>query len=181
MNLKVLILTTLSMMFSLQACAEERIWFWDKKFWQDKNEAKLWDRKFYNDSLIFKFCNESPKKVSIAIGYWKPCCDKGNFFVTEGWWNVEPGKCKVPFQSGGLAKLSFYLNIQVDGKSITDERFRTAEGDTGGTLGCVETNSFFLLTPQSKWGKACKKYSQEVPFVEIKEANKYNEYTFTHK
>jgi hypothetical protein len=181
MNFKVLILTTVSMMLSLPAYAVDRTWPWETEFWQDKNDATPLDRKFYSDSLIFTFCNESPKKVSIAIGYWKPCCDKGDFFITEGWWNVEPHQCKIPFQSGGLATTSFYLNIQVDGKSITDKNFRTAEGDIGGTPGCVEKDPFFLLTPNSKWGNGCKVCDKDVPFIEIKEANKYNEYTFTHK
>jgi len=181
MKFKLLILTSLTMMFSLPVFAGDYIWFWDKEFWQDKNEASPLDRKYYNDSLKFTFCNKTPKNVAIAIGYWKECCDKGKFFITEGWWNVEPDQCQVPFESGGLVTSDFYLNIQVDGRSITDQNFRTAEGDLGGTPGCVESKPFFLLTHESKWKKGCKPSDKEVPFVEIKKANKYNEYTFTHK
>ena len=170
-----------AMTFSSPVFAADRAWFWEKEFWQDKNEATPLARKFYNDLLKFTFCNKSQKIATIAIGYWKEGFGKGKFFITEGWWKVDTDQCKVPFQSGGLATLDFYLNIQVDGKSITDRNFRTAEGDVGGTPGCVESQSFFLPIHESKWKKGCKSSDKEVPFVKIKKANKYSEYSFTHK
>ncbi len=176
-----IILTTASLMITLPAYAGDQVWFWEKAFWMDRNGATPLDRKFYDDSLRFEFCNKGSKKVTIAIGYWKLFADKGNFFITEGWWNVEPAECKVPFQSGGLLSTSLYLHIQVDAQPVTDANFKTSNGDTGGIKGCVESGAFLLFTHESKWEKACKSDDQAVPFLELKNANKHNEYTFTYE
>ncbi len=152
--------------------------FWDKNW---GNAITPLDKKFYNDTLVFKFCNKSPNQVTIAIGYWKSAFDKGNFFITEGWWNVAPNQCKIPFSSGNLSYSSFYVNIQINGQSVTTSSFKTKDGDKGGTKGCVELGTFFLVKDESRWGKPCKTEEIEVPFLKIKNANQYNQYTFYYK
>ena len=172
-------LTSLGILLCLSIYSVETYaWFWDNK---EESGVTPLDQKFYNDTLSFKFCNKSPNKVTLAIGYWKSAFDKGNFFITEGWWNIAPNQCKVPFSSGNLSYSSFYLNIQVNGQSVTTSSFRTKDGDTGGTKGCVEQGSFFLVKDEKRWGKPCKTEEKEVPFLKIKKANQYNKYTFSYK
>ncbi len=170
------ILISLSIMLYIPTYAYT--WPWDKK---GENSVTPLDQKFYNDTLVFEFCNKSPNKVTVAIGYWKSAFDKGNFFITEGWWNIAPNECKVPFSSGKLSYSSFYLNIQVNGQSVTTSSFKTKDGDNGGTKGCVEQGTFFLVKAESRWGKPCKTEEQEVPFLNIKQANVYDQYTFSYK
>ncbi len=178
-----IIILSFSIIFSLPVyAAGDYIWFWEKAFWQDRNEATPLDRKFYDDSLKFKFCNTTQKLASIAIAYWKRFDDnEGDFFITKGWWKVKSGECKIPFHSGGLISSSFYLNIQVDGQSVTDKNFKTAGGDVGGTMGCVKSDVFYILTHKTKWGKGCEMDQNGVPFLELKSANKHNEYNFTYE
>lgn len=175
--IKLLIL--MSILLTMSSCAEWRPW--KKTFWQDKNDATPLDKKFYDTSLIFKFCNEKSKPVTTAIGYWKEFSDKGNFFITEGWWTVNEGECRTLFTSGGLVKTDFYLHIQMKGKNITTSDFQTGSNITAGIMKCVESSMFLLFTQESKVDKECKTGDKQVPFLEIKDANKRSEYVFTYK
>jgi uncharacterized membrane protein len=53
----------------------------------------------------FKVCNQSSESISVAIAYHDQ--DAGNW-VSRGWWNVDPGTCKVPV-AGDLKDRYYYL------------------------------------------------------------------------
>ncbi|KCZ84212.1 hypothetical protein HAD_00995 [Hyphomonas adhaerens MHS-3] len=50
-----------------------------------------------------KVCNNSPKKVSVAVGYWK-----NSSWHTAGWYNAAPHTCVVPV-GGSLTSDNYYV------------------------------------------------------------------------
>ncbi|MFZ2868627.1 DUF1036 domain-containing protein [Zavarzinia sp.] len=47
----------------------------------------------------YKVCNKTTKTTSVAVGYYDDKTPDGvenGVWVSEGWWNVEPGKCATP-------------------------------------------------------------------------------------
>jgi uncharacterized membrane protein len=51
----------------------------------------------------YKICNKTKSSVDAAFGY-----QKDGDWVSEGWWNISPGKCKTVY-SGDLEKQKYYF------------------------------------------------------------------------
>lgn len=46
----------------------------------------------------WKFCNKTPKKVSVSIVYHESSCWESNYpWVIKGWWVMTPGLCKTVY------------------------------------------------------------------------------------
>jgi len=74
-------------------------------------------------------CNDSPSRVAIAVGYK----DKEEW-VTEGWWNLQPGACE-PILTQSLNEQFYYLFA----------RDWDSGGDWGGaTPMCTQTKVFTI-------------------------------------
>ncbi len=56
-----------------------------------------------------QFCNDTAHVQSLSIGL-----QRGNDWVSAGWWNLEPGECKLPV-SGELQNRYYYYRAEVDG------------------------------------------------------------------
>jgi len=78
-----------------------------------------------------ELCNGTNVRHSVAIGY-----KSGETWVSEGWWNIEPGACATPV--GGELKLRFYyFRAEAAGHAFVDEDYAfctqsaafTIEGD----------------------------------------------------
>ena len=52
----------------------------------------------------FRFCNGTASRVGVAIGY-----KDDDEWVTEGWWNIEPGDCRSVLV-GPLASRYYYVH-----------------------------------------------------------------------
>ncbi|MCG6901209.1 MAG: DUF1036 domain-containing protein [Rhodobacter sp.] len=68
--------------------------------------------------LGLKFCNETENTQSISVGYE----DSKDGFVSEGWWNADPGKCVTPLP-GKLKTRYYYFRAEVDGGDFTGNGF----------------------------------------------------------
>lgn len=77
-------------------------------------------------------CNATDVTQSIAIGY-----KSGEIWISEGWWNADPGKCVQPV-TGNLKNRYYYVRALADGYEfqaedysfcVTQKEF-TIEGDT---------------------------------------------------
>ncbi|MDJ0824786.1 MAG: DUF1036 domain-containing protein [Rhodobacter sp.] len=66
------------------------------------------------EELGLEFCNETAETQSVSVAY-----EGDDGFVSEGWWNVEPGDCATPL-GGALKKRYYYYRTEVQGApSIT--------------------------------------------------------------
>ncbi|WP_172296922.1 DUF1036 domain-containing protein [Pseudoruegeria sp. HB172150] len=64
-----------------------------------------------------EICNETDFVQSVSIGY------KGDAdWVSEGWWNVEPGDCTTVV-GGNLQKRYYYYRAEVDGGDFAGENY----------------------------------------------------------
>lgn len=78
-----------------------------------------------------ELCNATDVTQSIAIGY-----KSGDIWVSEGWWNAEPGTCVQPV-SGNLKNRYYYLLALAEGHDFQSENYSfciqseefTIEGD----------------------------------------------------
>lgn len=79
-----------------------------------------------------KLCNESSTRQSVAVGY-----KSGDQWVSEGWWNLDPGKCASPI-TGELKYRYYYYRLLATGRDFEDEGYGfctqsaafTIEGDS---------------------------------------------------
>jgi uncharacterized membrane protein len=55
---------------------------------------------------MLKICNAYPKGVWVAIMYYAPDCEYGEW-IKKGWWRLTPGQCKIVY-GGDLADLNRY-------------------------------------------------------------------------
>lgn len=78
-----------------------------------------------------QLCNGTDTRQSVAIGY-----KSGDIWVSEGWWNIEPGGCVTPV-SGDLQLRYYYFRAEAKGHDFLDEDYAfctqsaafTIEGD----------------------------------------------------
>ena len=64
-----------------------------------------------------KLCNESSARQSVAVGY-----KSGDQWVSEGWWNIEPGKCTTLI-AGDLKHRFYYYRLLAKGRSFEHEGY----------------------------------------------------------
>lgn len=157
----------------------------------------------------FKVCNKSGTTIYVAQSLWKTKCKgydwdsctggyaKKRFIF--GWDKITPGSCKQIY--GGnlqeLAYTNFYLAIKrKNGKVITDDDFRTQDGFTGGWKLCVHPYKIFSISiwedqNQNNCRNARNNQPKDwyvdpddlirVPFLNIKNAGKWSNYTFNFR
>ncbi|MEM7440525.1 MAG: DUF1036 domain-containing protein [Pseudomonadota bacterium] len=65
----------------------------------------------------FAVCNETELRQSVAIAY-----KDGETWVSEGWWNIEPGGCKT-LLAGDLQNRYYYYRAMVAGGTFPGEDF----------------------------------------------------------
>jgi len=64
-----------------------------------------------------KLCNDSSVRQSVAVGY-----KSGDQWVSEGWWNTDPGKCTTVI-SGDLKYRFYYYRLLAKGRKFEDEGY----------------------------------------------------------
>ena len=75
------------------------------------------DQAQMNSELGLKFCNETEFTQSLSVGY------KGeDGFISEGWWNTEPGECVTPID-GALKTQYYYFRAEVDGGEFAGDNY----------------------------------------------------------
>ncbi len=61
----------------------------------------------YQTESALEFCNDTQSHIGIAFGY-----EEGHAWVSEGWWNVDPGACETVLN--GTLEDRFYYFHAVD-------------------------------------------------------------------
>ncbi|TDE41222.1 DUF1036 domain-containing protein [Antarcticimicrobium sediminis] len=77
-------------------------------------------------------CNEASARHSVAVGY-----KSGDQWISEGWWNLDPGSCVTPI-AGDLKYRYFYYRAEASTRRFLAEGYEfctqraafTIEGDT---------------------------------------------------
>ncbi len=64
-----------------------------------------------------EFCNETGHVQSVSIGY-----EGDDGWMSEGWWNIEPGSCAWPVE-GDLQNRYYYYRAEVDGGDFEGEGY----------------------------------------------------------
>ena len=97
----------------------------------------------------FKVCNNSPRKVSVAVGYWE-----NSSWHTAGWYNADPNTCVVPL-TGNLNSDNYYVYAEgYNDKSLVW---------SGNTSMCVDPSNAFDIkgyTGCEGAGFKTRKYSE---------------------
>ncbi|TDK41062.1 DUF1036 domain-containing protein [Antarcticimicrobium luteum] len=91
-----------------------------------------------------RLCNEASARHSVAVGY-----KSGDQWMSEGWWNIDPGKCATVI-SGDLKYRFFYYRLLAKGRRFEHEGYgfctRTSAFTIEGDKNCADrgyTNSGF--------------------------------------
>ena len=69
------------------------------------------------DGIGLEFCNESQHTQAISIAY-----QKGDSFISRGWWNVEPGECNKPLKDA-LQFRYYYYRAEVSAGDFNGEGY----------------------------------------------------------
>lgn len=64
-----------------------------------------------------KLCNNTSARHSVAVGY-----KSGEQWVSEGWWNLDPGDCRTPIK-GDLKYRKYYYRAQSNDRDFLDENY----------------------------------------------------------
>lgn len=56
----------------------------------------------------YRVCNQSKITASVAIAYHRAAADGPGLWISEGWWNIAPGKCSTVI-GGALTVRYVYL------------------------------------------------------------------------
>ena len=83
-----------------------------------------------------RFCNNGTLSIDVAIGY----VDRERGWVSEGWWVIDGGQCKVAISSDLNNRYYYYYATGRDGTKYTGE-----------TAFCIDMKKFTLY--QSQYGK----------------------------
>ena len=75
-----------------------------------------------------KFCNETSEIQSVSIGY-----RGAEDWVSEGWWNVEPGECKTPIGEP-LTQQHYFWRAEVNGGDFDGGRYDFCTTPTAYTI-----------------------------------------------
>ncbi|MDX2483147.1 MAG: DUF1036 domain-containing protein [Pseudodonghicola sp.] len=97
-------------------------------------------------------CNKASASHSLAVGY-----RSGDQWVSEGWWNIDPGSCVTPIE-GELEYRYYYYHAEASTRTFLDEGYEfctqqaafTIEGDTD----CVERGYVASAFSRIDTGKA---------------------------
>ena len=64
-----------------------------------------------------EICNGTDSRHSVAVGY-----KDGESWVSEGWWNIDPGACATPIK-GDLRYRYYYFRANKTGREFQDENY----------------------------------------------------------
>lgn len=64
-----------------------------------------------------KICNDTRFVQGISIGY-----KSGNNWISEGWWNIDPGSC-ANVVGGDLQNRYYYYRAEIDGGPFDGENY----------------------------------------------------------
>jgi uncharacterized membrane protein len=79
-----------------------------------------------------EICNDTQARQTVAIGY-----KQGDDWVSEGWWNIDPGACSTPV-SGDLKNRYYYYLSKSSGWEFMD----------GNIAFCTESDVFTIVGDQ---------------------------------
>src|SRR4051794_18101466 len=57
---------------------------------------------------MLQFCNKHQSTVWVAVIYYSPHCPDGGDWAKKGWWQIEPGQCKIAI-GGDLRNRWYYF------------------------------------------------------------------------
>lgn len=91
-------------------------------------------------------CNSYPHRISTAIMFYSPetCGNEGGDFEVMGWWNIDPGACKLVYANDleDLNQYWYYYAFATDGAEWSGPFSKTvARAAFGGCWGVSETTS----------------------------------------
>ena len=82
----------------------------------------------------FQVCNRTSNTVSLAIAYYS---GDNDFFVSQGWWNLNPGGCATVFPNNSYDSHRYYY-AETKGKATT------WTSDNGPDV-CIDPQNRFML------------------------------------
>ncbi len=106
-----------------------------------------------------KICNETRYVQGVSIGY-----KSGDAWVSEGWWNVNPGACATVI-GGDLQNRYYYYRAEIDGGPFDGE----------GYTFCTTPSEYTIYGDSNCRGRG---YAQE-DFRQIDTGAKATEFTLT--
>lgn len=77
-----------------------------------------------------EICNGSDFKQSVAVGY-----KAGDDWISEGWWNLDPGACREPVK-GDLKRRYYYVYASAKGRDFAPEKKYTF---------CTQSDAFTIV------------------------------------
>jgi len=93
-----------------------------------------------------RICNKTSKAVYTAVGY-----NENGEWISEGWWQLEPGECATPI-SGKLRKRYYYYYAE----STDGEWYWSSEGNQ--YLFCASDNAFKIVGDKDCKGRGYDVY-----------------------
>ena len=57
---------------------------------------------------MLQFCNRYHRRLWVAIIYHRPNCPDGGDWAKKGWWEIDPGQCKIAI-GGSLPNRYYYF------------------------------------------------------------------------
>lgn len=113
----------------------------------------------------YMVCNKTKQTTSVAVGYYEDKTPDGienGVWVSEGWWNVEPGKCATPI-SGPLKVRYVYVYAEhPDGSSWPGESPFCAKDATftiRGNTNCEKRGFYSKNFTEVDTGQEAKSYT----------------------
>jgi uncharacterized membrane protein len=105
------------------------------------------------------FCNETDYIQSVSIGY-----NENGEWISEGWWNVDPGECQTPL-AGALQQRYYYYRAEVDAGDFDGE----------GYFFCTSPEAYTIVGE----GRCAMRGYDSEDFAEIDTGPTTTEYTVT--
>ena len=122
-------------------------------------------------SAELRVCNDTSYIQAISVGYNNGNIqaisvgyNNGNNFVSEGWWNIDPGSCATPIQ-GDLQTRYYYYRAEIDGGKFNGEDY----------MFCTSTVEYTIVGDKNCGGRG---YDRE-SFREIDTGANHTSYTLT--
>ena len=104
-------------------------------------------------------CNKTAYVQGVSIGY-----KSGNNWVSEGWWNIDPGRCATVV-GGALKNRYYYYRAEVDGGPF----------DGGGYYFCTTPSAYTIVGDANCRGRG---YDRE-NFREVDTGSQARDFTLT--
>ena len=108
-----------------------------------------------------EICNQTSAVQGISIGY-----KDGETWVSEGWWNIDPGACAIVV-GGNLKNRYYYYRAEVNGGPFKGE----------GYMFCTTPEDYTIVGDNNCSGRG---YDREA-FSEVDTGTKATDFTLTLK